>query len=51
MTPRSRAKLGLDLQRTVDLATARPHPNPEVAQRMLDEALVEDDDAYGLNQP
>lgn len=35
MTPRSRARLGLDLQRTVDLATAMSHPDAEVARALL----------------
>ncbi|MDQ3571703.1 MAG: P27 family phage terminase small subunit [Actinomycetota bacterium] len=38
MTPRSRAKLGVDLARTVDLATAMSEPNPERRQELLEQA-------------
>jgi hypothetical protein len=40
MTPRSRAKLGLDLARTVDLATAMSEPDPRKREQLLREAGV-----------
>lgn len=47
MTPRSRAKLGLDLARTVDLATAMSEPDPETRRAMLKQIglIGGDDDA------
>lgn len=38
MTPRSRGKLGLDLVRTADAATALSEPDPERRAELLDEA-------------
>jgi hypothetical protein len=35
MSPRSRARLGLDLQRTVDLSTAMSDPDPVVRRALL----------------
>ncbi len=42
MTPRSRAKLGLDLARAADLATAMSEPDPVKRERLLREAGVVD---------
>lgn len=42
MTPTSRAKLGLDLTRTVDLATAMSEPDAAKRQALLREAGVDD---------
>jgi hypothetical protein len=45
MSPRSRARLGLDLARTVDAATAMSHPDPVERERLMSEAgLIEEDD-------
>lgn len=48
MTPRSRAKLGVDLARTADLATAMSEPDPERRRRLMADAGLdvegEDDD-------
>lgn len=44
MNPRSRAKLGLDLQRNVDLATAMSEPDPERRRQLLAEAGYDDGD-------
>jgi hypothetical protein len=41
MTPKSRAKLGLDLQRTVDLASAMSEPDDERRAELLAEAGIE----------
>lgn len=38
LTPQSRAKLGVNLARTVDLAQAMSHPDPAERQRLLAEA-------------
>src|ERR1700722_4020261 len=38
LTPSSRAKLGLNLAKTADLATAMSHPDPIERQRLLAEA-------------
>jgi len=38
MTPRSRARLGLDLARTTDLATAMSESDPDRRARLLAEA-------------
>jgi hypothetical protein len=44
MTPNSRAKLGLDLQRTVDLASAMSEPDDARRAELLREAGIEDED-------
>lgn len=44
MTPSSRAKLGLDLARTADLATAMSEPDPERRARLMRDAGVVDVD-------
>ncbi len=44
MSPRSRARLGVDLARTADLATAMSEPDPERRAALLREAGVELDD-------
>lgn len=44
VTPKSRAKLGLDLARTTDLATAMSEPNDERRAELLREAGVEADE-------
>jgi hypothetical protein len=44
MTPKSRAKLGLDLQRTVDLASAMSEPDDKRRAGLLREAGVPEDD-------
>jgi hypothetical protein len=44
MTPRSRARLGLDLSRTVDLATAMSEPDDERRAELLREAGLDDQD-------
>ncbi|MGI8804342.1 MAG: hypothetical protein ACR2IN_01350 [Thermoleophilaceae bacterium] len=44
MTPRSRARLGLDLQRTADLATAMSEPDPDRRRRLLAEAGFGEED-------
>jgi hypothetical protein len=41
MTPASRAKLGLNLAKTVDLATALSHPDPERRAELMREAGLE----------
>ena len=38
MTPAARARLGLDLARTVDAATAMSHPDPVERERLMAEA-------------
>lgn len=43
MTPKARAALGLDLARTVDLATAMSEPDPERRAELMREAGVGDD--------
>ena len=43
MTPKSRAKLGLDLQRTVDLASAMSEPDAERRAELLREAGIEEE--------
>lgn len=45
MTPRSRARLGLDLVRTVDMATAMSELDPDRRREQLREAGLEDPDA------
>jgi hypothetical protein len=47
MTPRSRAKLGLDLQRTIDLATAMSEPDDERRAKLMREAGVGPEDEEG----
>jgi len=44
MTPRSRARLGVDIARTVDLATAMSEPDPALRRELLQRAGVLDDD-------
>jgi hypothetical protein len=44
MTPKSRAKLGLDLQRTVDLASAMSEPDDERRAELMREAGVPEED-------
>lgn len=44
MTPRSRARLGLDLARTVDLATALSDPDPQRREELLREAGLGEED-------
>jgi hypothetical protein len=44
MTPRSRARLGLDLVRTVDLSRAMSEPDPDKRRQMMLDAGVEPDD-------
>jgi len=44
MTPKARARLGVDLARTADLASAMSEPDPERRKRLMAEAGVEDDD-------
>ena len=44
MTPRSRAKLGVDIARSVDLSTAMSEPDPEIRKALLQRAGVLDDD-------
>lgn len=44
MTPKSRAKLGLDLARTTDLATAMSEPDDERRAELLREAGVPEED-------
>ncbi len=43
LDPTARAKLGLDLIRGVDLATAMSHPDPEVRARLLSEAGLDEE--------
>jgi hypothetical protein len=43
-SPRSRARLGLDVARTVDLATAMSEPDAERRERLLRDAGVIDDE-------
>jgi hypothetical protein len=43
MTPRSRAKLGVDLARTADLAQAMSEPDPQKRARLLRDAGLADD--------
>jgi Phage terminase, small subunit len=43
MTPKARAALGVDLQRTVDLATAMSHPDPERRDQLLREAGLDEE--------
>jgi hypothetical protein len=45
MSPRSRARLGLDLQRGYDLAQAMSDPDPEERRRLMVDAGIEEDDA------
>jgi hypothetical protein len=45
MSPRSRAKLGLDLQRGFDLSTAMSERDPERRAQMMREAGVEPEEA------
>jgi hypothetical protein len=44
MTPRSRAKLGLDLQRSVDLSTAMSEPDPARRAELVREAGITDEE-------
>jgi len=44
MTPKARARLGVDLARTADLATAMSEPDPERRKRLMADAGLEDDD-------
>lgn len=50
MTPRSRAKLGLDLARQVDLADAMSDPDPERRAAKLREAGIVEADAEEMDQ-
>ncbi len=45
MTPASRARLGLDLTRTVDLATAMSHPDPHRRRELMRDAGYHDGDS------
>ena len=45
MTPKSRAKLGLDLARTTDLATAMSEPDDERRAELLREAGLDEEEA------
>ena len=45
MTPQSRAKLGLDLARTTDLATAMSEPNDDRRAELLREAGIDEEDS------
>ena len=44
MTPKSRAKLGLDLARTTDLATAMSEPDDERRAELLREAGIDEEE-------
>jgi len=44
MTPKSRAKLGLALARTVDLSTAMSEPDDERRAELLAEAGIDSED-------
>jgi len=49
MTPRSRAKLGVDIARSVDLSTAMSEPDPEIRKALLQRAGVLDHDHVDRN--
>jgi hypothetical protein len=47
MTPASRAKLGLNLAKTVDLAQAMSHPDPERRAELMRQAGLDSGSPHG----
>lgn len=50
MTPAGRARLGLDLARTADLATAMSEPDPERRAALMAEAGIVEGDAVDAGE-